>query len=102
MRYDVCTFYNAEIFDRKNPNFEVKGTNEAIERLFKLHPVPVTNSGGHVIGFVQEVGEWRGTKLHGDIVFWNIEDTDLDFSNYGVVLDDKYEHLISIDYITYE
>ena len=61
---------NILIFNRNNPNFNIKETNEEIASLFINKDVRVINNDKkQMIGIVVGVRGWVGDELYGDVYY---------------------------------
>lgn len=91
---------NILIFDRNNPNFNIKETNEEIVEMFRNKDVRVINDDKkQMIGIVVGVREWHGSKLYGDVYFWSGADITYMFDNYGIEIDG--DRIVRVAYIEF-
>jgi len=94
---------NKIIFNRNNPNFEIKQSNEEISKMFKNDednicvPVVINNK---IMGFVKHVKFWDGDFLFGDILFQRCPELAIEFFNYEVTIDEN-DNVVSVDQIEY-
>ena len=91
---------NILIFNRNNPNFNIKETNEEIASLFINKDVRVINNDKkQMIGIVVGVRGWVGDELYGDVYFWVEKDNVYSFDNYAVEVEEG--KIIRIAYLEF-
>lgn len=91
---------NILIFNRNNPNFNIKETNEEIASLFINKDVRVINNDKkQMIGIVVGVRGWVGDELYGDVYFWVERDNVYSFDNYAVEVEEG--KIIRIAYLEF-
>jgi hypothetical protein len=92
--YNWCNINGIKIFDRNNPNFEVKNSNEEIESLFHAHhSIPILAKGtNEVIGIVKDTEFWTDSgNLIGDVLIWDMDKyRSYIFSNYEIIIDKDF------------
>jgi hypothetical protein len=71
------------IFDKDNPNFFIKNSNDEIIEMFKNKYVPILYK-EKIIGFVSDTEFFAENKLIGDVILWleNNDKIPLNLKNY--------------------
>ena len=91
---------NILIFNRNNPNFDIRETDKEIENLFINKDVRVINNDKkQMIGIVVGVRDWIGDELYGDVYFWVERDNVYSFDNYAIEVEEG--KIIRIAYLEF-